>query len=542
MARQKSLKYFVFFVLLFSFVLRLDRSFLKGIKYDLQTYLESFNRPSLVQEVTQLKAYADRKWRPPTDFNAAYDKLLVYPDEIQPSLDSRIIDKICPDADIVILVCSAPANRGQREVIRSTWARGALDQGIAVIFALGSSPDLSLNDRIVKEDGATGDLVVWPFLDTYDNATIKTISGLSWAINACRKAKYIIKTNDDMYIDLDMVRTLLDLETKWTSTILGFQSAEEPKNKAFVPKEIHQGLLDNYIVGHFEIYGRLALQKLLHVTMARFPAFYLEDVFLTGFMAEEAGVTNHRQRSMVRDTWAKGAHERGIFLFFAIGSSLNGSLMDRALQEDGVHSDMVAWPFIDSYDNFTLKVISSLAWVDSACKEATYIIKTDDDMYVDLDLVSSLFVDSEPKWRNTVIGFERYYPTVNRNQSKYHYIPIEVQADLPPQYLVGAFVAYGRQALTSILTLTMTSLPALYIEDTFLTGFMAQEAGVPRWSLKLRYYSENCSYSNSQANKNALIIGDKCTADEMQHLYDIKLTDNFSKISGIQDDVHGTKS
>ena len=46
------------------------------------------------------------------------------------------------------------------------------------------------------------------FLDTYQNLTLKTLAGVKWAGQFCGQAEFVMKTDDDMYVDLYEVHTL----------------------------------------------------------------------------------------------------------------------------------------------------------------------------------------------------------------------------------------------------------------------------------------------------------------------------------------------
>ena len=61
-----------------------------------------------------------------------------------------------------------------------------------------------------KESEQFGDIVQENFVDAYSNLTYKTIMGYKWAASYCSVSKAVLKTDDDMYINvpkvLDIVR------------------------------------------------------------------------------------------------------------------------------------------------------------------------------------------------------------------------------------------------------------------------------------------------------------------------------------------------
>ena len=80
-----------------------------------------------------------------------------------------------------------------------------------LIFLLGttSTPDPELEGRIAEETALQGDLVREDFLDTYQNLTLKTLAGVKWAGQFCGQAEFVMKTDDDMYVNVGEVMEYL---------------------------------------------------------------------------------------------------------------------------------------------------------------------------------------------------------------------------------------------------------------------------------------------------------------------------------------------
>ena len=45
------------------------------------------------------------------------------------------------------------------------------------------------------------DILQWDFMDTYNNLTIKSILALKWAPAFCSNAKFVIKMDDDVFLN-----------------------------------------------------------------------------------------------------------------------------------------------------------------------------------------------------------------------------------------------------------------------------------------------------------------------------------------------------
>ncbi|NXX36718.1 B3GL1 acetylgalactosaminyltransferase, partial [Nicator chloris] len=127
----------------------------------------------------------------------------------------------CADIDpfLVILVASSPRDVKARQAIRITW--GSRDswwgQRILTLFLLGQ--DAQREDRAAElsvEDESVlyGDIIRQDFMDTYNNLTLKTIMAFQWLSEFCSNARFVMKTDDDVFINTpNLVEFLLRLNS-----------------------------------------------------------------------------------------------------------------------------------------------------------------------------------------------------------------------------------------------------------------------------------------------------------------------------------------
>ncbi|XP_053208096.1 beta-1,3-galactosyltransferase 5-like [Panonychus citri] len=115
------------------------------------------------------------------------------------------------EINLLAFVHSAPFNFDKRRIIRSTWASRRVQHllGIKVIFLLGVTNSSSLQSVIDTESAQFGDLVQGNFADTYANLTYKHLMGYKWVLTFCREAKFIMKIDDDAYVDIFRVVSFL---------------------------------------------------------------------------------------------------------------------------------------------------------------------------------------------------------------------------------------------------------------------------------------------------------------------------------------------
>ncbi|KAF6364084.1 beta-1,3-galactosyltransferase 4 [Rhinolophus ferrumequinum] len=124
---------------------------------------------------------------------------------------------------LLILVCTAPENLNQRNAIRASWGGQRRARGLRVqtLFLLGEPsarhPSSSSHENyLAQESAAQGDILQAAFQDSYRNLTLKTLSGLNWADKHCPMARYILKTDDDVFVNVpELVSELVRRGGRW---------------------------------------------------------------------------------------------------------------------------------------------------------------------------------------------------------------------------------------------------------------------------------------------------------------------------------------
>ena len=71
---------------------------------------------------------------------------------------------------------------------------------VKTVFIIGQSSKKEISDLVETEAKIFGDIVIGGLHEHYRNLTMKTRLGLKWAYHHC-KAKYILKTDDDVFIN-----------------------------------------------------------------------------------------------------------------------------------------------------------------------------------------------------------------------------------------------------------------------------------------------------------------------------------------------------
>ena len=209
---------------------------------------------------------------------------------------------ICRNStEILLIVCvlSSASNFANRNAIRSTWSNKTLFPNMRVVFLLGNSTN-DLNEKIKSESDSYKDIVQEDFIDSYSNLSIKSIMGFKWAFNYCSKAKFYLKSDDDVIInsfyllkklnEMNVKIPLRDLENKlFCQYHVNARVIRDPNNKFYVPvAEYNNTSYETYCDGPAYLMT-LNLAKNIFIMSLKIERFRFEDVYI-GILANKMGV------------------------------------------------------------------------------------------------------------------------------------------------------------------------------------------------------------------------------------------------------------
>ena len=131
---------------------------------------------------------------------AASDSVLLTKDLYSSKWIRTLSEKKCPKT-LLITVISAPDHVAEREAIRRGWGDMASKMAkVALVFIVGLQEDKIAD--LQDESDQHGDLVITEHFDSYNNLTLKTLAAFDWMLTFCPKTQYLLKTDDDMFIQV----------------------------------------------------------------------------------------------------------------------------------------------------------------------------------------------------------------------------------------------------------------------------------------------------------------------------------------------------
>lgn len=212
---------------------------------------------------------------------------------------------ICPEhgdgLQLLVLVASAPAHADARMAVRQTWGHYGMRRDVSIAFVVGapSEPAATASQHLAvkldREDYVYRDLIRGHFLDTYDNLTLKTVSMLEWADTHCPRVAFLLKTDDDMFINVERLLILAGKRDPAERAIYGrlakkWKPIRNARSKYYVSRQQYKpAVFPDFTTGPAYLVSRSVIGELYHAALSR-TYFKLEDVFMTGIVAHYINV------------------------------------------------------------------------------------------------------------------------------------------------------------------------------------------------------------------------------------------------------------
>ncbi|GAB0090256.1 Hexosyltransferase [Sergentomyia squamirostris] len=184
---------------------------------------------------------------------------------------------------------------------------------------------------------------------------------------------------------------------------------------------------------------------------------------------------NQHKRDVIRQTWGReDARARLLFLLGAVSSpALQGDLE----QENRQHGDLVQGNFIDAYRNMTYKHVMALKWFTHSCPEAHFLLKTDDDVFVNSPTMFD-FMENGVDRRRLVACYEVAGARVKRSyRSKWRVSTKEYREKYYPAYCPGFSIIYSPDAVVLLYGEAQRN-PYFWIDDVHVTGTLVQKTNM----------------------------------------------------------------
>lgn len=190
--------------------------------------------------------------------------------------------------------------------------------------------------------------------------------------------------------------------------------------------------------------------------------------------------SHYTKRMAIRDTWAKM-----IPTLFFMGLPDSNVTQNNIILENQLHNDIVQGDFLDCYRNLTYKHVMVLKWTLYYCPCARYLLKTDDDTFVNAPyLLEVLNYRLSPLGaRNLLMCKLAVSSMVKRSyRSKWRVSYSEYPDRWYPIYCEGWVIVYSPDVIYKLYIEAQAS-PYFWIDDVHITGTIATKQNITQTAL-----------------------------------------------------------
>lgn len=144
-----------------------------------------------------------------------------YPIDIGPCRRPQTTNKSKNDTGVgrslFIAVISAPNNFERRAMVRQTWPNHLKNQSniynqldvVGFGFIVGLTRDRAVQQNVMEESDNYGDILQINTMDKYVNLSMKVAGLMNWVENYCPGVDYVLKVDDDVYVNVHNLATIL---------------------------------------------------------------------------------------------------------------------------------------------------------------------------------------------------------------------------------------------------------------------------------------------------------------------------------------------
>ncbi|KAM3920040.1 UDP-GlcNAc:betaGal beta-1,3-N-acetylglucosaminyltransferase 9 [Leptodactylus fuscus] len=202
---------------------------------------------------------------------------------------------------LLIAVKSIVEDFDRRESVRKTWGREVVINGARVrrVFLLGTPRNktaVSMWESLMQQESHYyKDILLWDFLDTFFNLTLKEIHFLNWAEEYCSNVKFIFKGDADVFVNVENLVHFLQSQDPSADLFVGdiinnAKPIRSKKSKYYIPETMYGlGMYPAYAGGGGFLMSGVTMKK-LSKSCTEVELFPIDDVFL-GMCLQRVNIT-----------------------------------------------------------------------------------------------------------------------------------------------------------------------------------------------------------------------------------------------------------
>lgn len=122
------------------------------------------------------------------------------------------------------------------------------------------------------------------------------------------------------------------------------------------------------------------------------------------FVAVISAPNHLERRNVIRQTWLLHLEMQSLFgplinlagFGFVVGLTEDQDTQKRIATESSIHGDILQINKMDAYYNLTQKVVGLLSWMNVHCSRVDFVLKADDDVYVNAQNLAKVVTTLDP--------------------------------------------------------------------------------------------------------------------------------------------------
>lgn len=228
-----------------------------------------------------------------------HDQRVTVDYDLPPALDGWKVQALCQGSvNVLFFVHTASEHASHRQFLRNTLGDPFVSEQLnsAVVFFVGQSRNSTVRQAVVEEARTMGDLVVFPFMDTYRNLTYKFVYGLKWATDNCRDSvRFVVKIDDDALVNVFLLGDYLKNVTAEDTSIHCLAWKRTPvvrnrRSKWFVTRQEYSARMYPTYCGGLGFILPVRTLPMLFNASRQATFLWIDDVYSTGILAKVAHV------------------------------------------------------------------------------------------------------------------------------------------------------------------------------------------------------------------------------------------------------------
>lgn len=189
---------------------------------------------------------------------------------------------------------------------------------------------------------------------------------------------------------------------------------------------------------------------------------------------------NFMRRRILRNTWASKSTftKVNVSAVFILGRPENNDDQIKINNEQLINGDIIEGDILESHQNISLKSKIAMKWIHTYCANTAYVLKTDDDMFVNIFEILEHILPTIDSKKNIIACHVKESGTsvIVRDKNSKWYIPDYVFSNMTyfPRFCTGYAVLMTTTLVHELYKVSQNA-PVVPVDDVYMFGVLTQD-------------------------------------------------------------------